>query len=359
MDWFAVALAAGTRYHIVVEETGDTTRAAVADVEMRLYTPDGTAVLPAGRLPRAGWVIPRPRAGRTISRCSARPCTRLTKRGTTTRLWSIRHVRRGGDEGWESYGDDLHYSACGATRGFAVPGEATRTVSLPSDENFEISDKPVAGMISDAGMISALGLEVFGEDLDAFAMDLESSKEYWLVAQAGDRTPLTTPVLVDVTGGCIGADAPTTTNADGESSMIFSPDNDGFHTVRISGDGNTGQYFLNLLEVGRVVVGGSATGDIEVEMDRDWFVVNLESGKTYQIDLKGAPTMDGTLRNARFIGVYRMNGEWVEGTTDKNGGEGNNSRKDYTADYTGPHLLLASGSNRNTGTYTLSVTEKE
>ena len=73
VDWFATELEANIRYHIVVEETGDTTRAAVADVEMKLYTPDGTAVLPAGASAPGGLGYTPPAAGRTISRCSARP----------------------------------------------------------------------------------------------------------------------------------------------------------------------------------------------------------------------------------------------------------------------------------------------
>ena len=43
-----------------------------------------------------------------------------------------------------------------------------------------------------------------------------------------------------------------------------------------------------------VDVGGSVTGASAARTDHDWFAVALEAGKTYQIDLEGSPTGDGT-----------------------------------------------------------------
>ena len=37
-----------------------------------------------------------------------------------------------------------------------------------------------------------------------------------------------------------------------------------------------------------IAVGGSATGDIAQSGERDWFKIDLERGKSYQIDIKGA-----------------------------------------------------------------------
>ena len=46
---------------------------------------------------------------------------------------------------------------------------------------------------------------------------------------------------------------------------------------------------------GTVTVDGSKRGEIEIITDPgDWFAVDLEEGRTYQIDVKGSPT-DGTL----------------------------------------------------------------
>ena len=46
-----------------------------------------------------------------------------------------------------------------------------------------------------------------------------------------------------------------------------------------------------------VDVGGSATGNIETVTDRDWFKVDLEAGKFYQIDLEGDAGGGGTLED--------------------------------------------------------------
>ena len=46
---------------------------------------------------------------------------------------------------------------------------------------------------------------------------------------------------------------------------------------------------------GTVEVGGSATGEVEYESDRDWFAVELEAGKTYQIDVATAISGGGSL----------------------------------------------------------------
>ena len=61
---------------------------------------------------------------------------------------------------------------------------------------------------------------------------------------------------------------------------------------------------------GRVEVGGSATGEIEQWEDRDWFAVELEAGKTYQIDIGGVLTGGGTLPFGRLGGVYNHLGNF-------------------------------------------------
>ena len=48
---------------------------------------------------------------------------------------------------------------------------------------------------------------------------------------------------------------------------------------------------------GRVEVGASVTGNIGTDGDADWFRVDLEAGKTYQIDLEGPYNGRGTLED--------------------------------------------------------------
>ena len=64
---------------------------------------------------------------------------------------------------------------------------------------------------------------------------------------------------------------------------------------------------------GRVVVGGSATGNIGSNGDRDWFAVTLEAGKTYRFDLEGSATGGGTLRDPYLRAIYDSEGRYQIG----------------------------------------------
>ena len=119
---------------------------------------------------------------------------------------------------------------------------------------------------------------------------------------------------------------------------------------------------------GAVAVGGSATGEIEIFSDRDWFAVELDAGATYRIDLKGYDTGDGTLRNPYLRGVHDGDGVRLPGTRNDNGGAGNNSGLTFTAEDAGTYYVVAGARTYyvvdgagvygiGEGTYTLSVEE--
>ena len=129
-----------------------------------------------------------------------------------------------------------------------------------------------------------------------------------------------------------------------------------------------GAYTLSVTEVpddfeagigtsGAVEVGGSATGEIEIYGDRDWFAVTLDAGRTYRIDLEGSWTGAGTLYNPYLYGVHDAEGVLIAGTTDDNGGEGANSRVTFTAEDAGTYYVAAGAGGNWEGAYTLSVTE--
>ena len=64
---------------------------------------------------------------------------------------------------------------------------------------------------------------------------------------------------------------------------------------------------------GRVAVDGTAAGEIQRANDRDWFSVELEAGKTYQIDLSGVRSGGGTLSLPHLRGVYDADGSQIPG----------------------------------------------
>ena len=119
-------------------------------------------------------------------------------------------------------------------------------------------------------------------------------------------------------------------------------------------------WFAVTLEAGktyRIDLEGSRTGEIDYARDRDWFKVTLEAGTTYRIDLEGSPSGSGTLRDPYLRGVHDSNGDLIAGTTDDDGGEGDNSRVDFTATADAEYYVAAGARGSHTGTYTLSVEE--
>ena len=113
---------------------------------------------------------------------------------------------------------------------------------------------------------------------------------------------------------------------------------------------------------GRVVVGGSATGSFGPGDFLDWFAVDLEADKTYQFDLEGRWTSQGTLRDSYLRGIHRADGTLIDGTTNNNGGIGYNSRVLFTPDTDATYYVAAGERQRHNlpqypGSYTLSVAD--
>ena len=119
-------------------------------------------------------------------------------------------------------------------------------------------------------------------------------------------------------------------------------------------------YSASALTGGTVAVGGRATGEIETPGDRDWFAMTLEGGKSYRIDLDGAPTGGGTLGVPVLRGIHDAAGDFIAGTTPGAGTEGDrNSRVYFTAPEGGLYHVSTSGYAAEDGTYTLSLTEEQ
>ena len=116
-----------------------------------------------------------------------------------------------------------------------------------------------------------------------------------------------------------------------------------------------------------VDAGGSVTGEIDSETDKDWFKVMLEAGKTYQFDMegkshkRGIPTdpIRGTLTDT-FLLLYSGSGTIITYNDDRYDGDirlSFNSRIVHAATAAGAHYLEARGSVGRMGTYTLSARE--
>ena len=236
--------------------------------------------------------------------------------------------------------------------------------------------------VSTTGVV-AVGGEASGRiesagDRDWFAVELEAGKTYRidLEGSSTDAGTLWNPYLrgvYDADGDLISA----TENDDGgayqNSRVDFTAEEDATYYVAAGADGvDVGTYTLSVTDItngvpddlaadtdtlGRVTVGGSSTGEIDYEDDRDWFAVELEAGKTYRIDLEGLLTGAGTLWNPYLRGVYDADGDLISDTANDDGGAYQNSRVDFTAEENATYYVAAGGHEDAEGTYTLSVTD--
>ena len=89
-----------------------------------------------------------------------------------------------------------------------------------------------------------------------------------------------------------------------------------------------------------VAVGGSTTGNIEVALDRDWFSVELVAGTEYQIELRGANTGDGSLRDPELYGIKDATGNDVK-SGDSDSGVLFNSELIFTPTASGTYYIVA------------------
>ena len=119
-----------------------------------------------------------------------------------------------------------------------------------------------------------------------------------------------------------------------------------------------------------LAVGGSVRGERGAADDVDWYRVGLQSGATYQFDMRGKSTGEwqlvdgasafvsvGTLEDPKLLGVYDASGALVAGSDSELAGTGKDSRiASFSPDADGVYYISASAESGWTGTYELSLT---
>ena len=290
------------------------------------------------------------------------------------------------DNGGESYDSRVYFTPDeGATYYVSAGGNGynkrtgTYTLRVSDATDDYAADPTTTGTVVVGGSVTG-DIETRG-DRDWLAVELEADKTYRFDLKglwSGDGT-LYDPYLRGIHDANGDRIAGTTDNNAGwlsNSRVYFRPDEDATYYVAAGDNLNKiGTYTLTVTEfsddytagrstTGRVVVGGSATGNIEPAGDQDWFAVELEAGKLYRFDLEGSPTGGGTLSNPVLRGIYDEDGDRIDGTTNDNGGAGRNSLVYFTpnedATYyvsAGGNMATGDGGYSEIGTYTLSVEE--
>ena len=259
-----------------------------------------------------------------------------------------------------------------SVRAFQTRYTGSYTVSV-SEIHEQGADTETNGAVQVGGSVT--GALESGADEDWFAAELEAGIAYRIEVRGNTRSDY---------GGTLYNPNLTVYDAAGEAlymvvagdnsgklghnaELEFEADTTGVHFIGIDGGGRTGSYtvYVNrltdeygttILTDGRVAVGASATGDIGLSRDRDWFAVELEGGRAYRIDLEGAPTGQGTLRDPYLRGIY-FNRELLPGSADDDGGAGFNSRVEFLAPESGAYYISAGAYSSRTGSYRLSVEE--
>ena len=181
----------------------------------------------------------------------------------------------------------------------------------------------------------------------------ESGTHYARVSGDRDETGSYTLSVTDVTGQVEAVFVPGPPETELESSPGQSTPGAGTRANVSEPDGE--DLPSSSSTRGRVDVGGSATGNIDRTNDGDWFRVELEADKRYQIDVEGVDTNRGTLADPFLPRINDADGNSIGNTGDGNSGVGNNARVIFTPDANGTHFVWVTSLMETTGTYTLSV----
>ena len=122
----------------------------------------------------------------------------------------------------------------------------------------------------------------------------------------------------------------------------------GSYSVVVTDTTPVDDYAATMATTGTVAVGGSMSGTVNSNGDRDWFRVSLTAGRSYRFNLNGGTLADPTLYLRDSLGAVLAYND------DANG---NNSELSFVATSSGAFYLDAGGYNSGTGSYTLLATD--
>ena len=268
----------------------------------------------------------------------------------------------------------------------AEDGSSTQTYTATVTRDDFPNDNTTTGEVEVGGTVTG-NIGTVG-DYDRFKVELEAGTRYQLDLEGADtgRGTLADPHLglYDNIGSHLQGDngqlGDDNSGVGANARMIYTPDASGdfYPVVTEINDNLTGAYTLSVILLGangaseadtdfpadnttsgRVEVGASATGNIGIANDYDWFRVDLEAAKAYQIDLKGIGGGGGTLENPYLLNIRDSSGTEIDGTENDDVDPSNDiydSQTVYTPTAAGTYYLVAvSGVTGGTGTYTLSM----
>ena len=273
-------------------------------------------------------------------------------------------------------------------RAAAVPGQvaAEGDTDLPANATTNgvlVADGFAArGAIAEPVFVERTGdddVDGYTFDTDWLAVDLTSGRTYridMLGAIPTNDLTLRLPeieAIYDADSNYLANTSSRDATDDANSShhlarVEFTPADDGTYYIAASGESFTwGDYELTVIDITRdadehpadrsttvFALRGTVTGKIDFNRDVDWFQMNISLAGTYQIDVEGQATGRGSLRDPLLRGVYDADGNYISGTRNDSGGEGDNARITRRFDV-GVYYISVGAFGNYEGTYTLTV----
>lgn len=216
---------------------------------------------------------------------------------------------------------------------------------------------------------SATGTIDFSGDSDWFAVDLVAGQTYEFrlsgVDGGGGTLPNPWLTLRSTTGLYITEDF-LDSGPGRDDRILFTATTTGRHFLDARSLSGSGTYRLTATQIqddftnttsttGRVSAGGTATGNIQFEGDRDWLTLDVVAGQTYVISLSGLDGGGGTLADPE-LAIFSDSG-FLLSLDFVDSGPGRDDELVYTATTSGRiHIQAAAPSGSTaTGTYRVSV----
>ena len=102
------------------------------------------------------------------------------------------------------------------------------------------------------------------------------------------------------------------------------------------------------------VNGTGVAGEIELALDTDWYRIELEANRRYQIDVRGASSDAGTIVDTD-LWIFDADGNHIEGTFDSDSGSHLETRLIYGPPVSRMYFIQVGAGSYETGSYTVSV----
>ncbi len=244
-------------------------------------------------------------------------------------------------------------------------GTYTLGVTITAAADDYIGSILTSGVVTPGGPGTAVsGLIGAAGDTDWFRMTLNAGTPYrfrvingtlassHLILRTSDGTSITSDV--DGSGNPEIVYTPTSSGTYYLDARAATSTGTGTYTVAADNLSLTDDYGATSATAGAITVGTTATANIGLAGDVDWFRVNLLSGLLYRIDGRGTATGGGTLADPHLT---LLNANGVAVLSDTNSGEGADARMFLTAPATATYYVaMRAGSSSATGTYSLLVT---